>query len=178
MQGAGITTVFDKTPILIDLDTVVTHHEAIKFGNFAILPNVEMINNQCEIFGTTVQIVRRVDQQVLMCYKFKMNGGYWSVKRCCVVNLVCTKNVCIEHGNYWSTVPNLCKDIRKWQCYFFSLLKRGTSVANTYFYKQRVLMHRHQGWNVRHGLCHIYMRYIYIYELFIAFVCFVVCSLL
>ena len=25
--------------------------------------------------------------------------------------------------------------------------------------KQRVLMHRHQGWNVRHGLCHIYMRY-------------------
>ena len=45
-------------------------------------------------------------------------------------------------------------------------------------HKQRVLMHRHQGWNVRHGLCHIYMRYLYIYELFIAFVCFVVCSLL
>ena len=44
--------------------------------------------------------------------------------------------------------------------------------------KQRVLMHRHQRWNVRHGLCHIYMRYIYIYELFMAFVCFVVCSLL
>ena len=44
--------------------------------------------------------------------------------------------------------------------------------------KQRVLMHRHQGWNVRHGLCHIYMIYLYIYELFIAFVCFVVCSLL
>ena len=45
-------------------------------------------------------------------------------------------------------------------------------------HKQRVLMHRHQGLNVRHGLCHIYMRYLYIYELFIAFVCFVVCSLL
>ena len=29
--------------------------------------------------------------------------------------------------------------------------------------KQRVLMHRHQGWTVRHGLCHIYMRYLYIY---------------
>ena len=29
--------------------------------------------------------------------------------------------------------------------------------------KQRVLMHRHQRWNVRHGLCHIYMRYIYIW---------------
>ena len=47
-----------------------------------------------------------------------------------------------------------------------------------WLYKQRVLMHRHQGLNVRHGLCHIYMRYLYIYELFIAFVCFVVCSLL
>ena len=45
-------------------------------------------------------------------------------------------------------------------------------------HKQRVLMHRHQGLNVPHGLCHIYMRYLYIYELFIAFVCFVVCSLL
>ena len=44
--------------------------------------------------------------------------------------------------------------------------------------KQRVLMHGHQGWNVRHGLCHIYMRYVYIYELFIAFVSFVVSSLL
>ena len=44
--------------------------------------------------------------------------------------------------------------------------------------KQRILMHRHQGWNVRHGLCHIDMRYLYMYELFIAFVCFVVCSLL
>ena len=30
-------------------------------------------------------------------------------------------------------------------------------------HKQQVLMHRHQGWNVRHGLCHIYMRYLYIY---------------
>ena len=44
--------------------------------------------------------------------------------------------------------------------------------------KQRVLMHGHQGWNVWHNLCHIYMRYVYIYELFIAFVSFVVCSLL
>ena len=29
--------------------------------------------------------------------------------------------------------------------------------------KQRVLMHGHQGWNARHGLCQIYMRYVYIY---------------
>ena len=29
--------------------------------------------------------------------------------------------------------------------------------------KQRVLMHGHQEWNVRHGLCHIYMIYVYIW---------------
>ena len=70
-------------------------------------------------------------------------------------------------------------------------LKKSTRFVHSFVYlnqrqftvkpvsdKQRVLMHRHQGLNVRHGLCHIYMRYLYIYELFIAFVCFVVCSLL
>ena len=30
-------------------------------------------------------------------------------------------------------------------------------------HKQRVLMLGHQGWNVGHGLCHIYMRYVYIW---------------
>ena len=32
--------------------------------------------------------------------------------------------------------------------------------------KQRVLMHRHQGWNVRHGLCHIYMIYVNIWVVY------------
>ena len=27
-------------------------------------------------------------------------------------------------------------------------------------------MHGHQGWNFRHGLCHIYMRYVYIYVVY------------
>ena len=40
---------------------------------------------------------------------------------------------------------------------------RPSCIDTNAFNKQRVLMHRHQGWNVRHGLCHIYMRYIYIY---------------
>ena len=38
-------------------------------------------------------------------------------------------------------------------------------VLNRY-YKQRVLMHGHQGWNVRHGLCHIYMIYVYIWVVY------------
>ena len=32
--------------------------------------------------------------------------------------------------------------------------------------KQRVLMHGRQGWNVRHGLCRIYMRYVYIWVVY------------
>ena len=38
----------------------------------------------------------------------------------------------------------------------------GHNVIN----KQRVLMHGHQGWNVRHGLCHIYMIYVYIWVVY------------
>ena len=70
----------------------------------------------------------------------------------------------------WCTFEKTTCHIRAWRVCMLGLFQRK--------YKQRVLMHRHQGLNVRHGLCHIYMRYLYIYELFIAFVCFVVCSLL
>ena len=42
----------------------------------------------------------------------------------------------------------------------------GKSPASRLFTKQRVLMHGHQGWNVRHGLCHIYMRYVYIWVVY------------
>ena len=41
--------------------------------------------------------------------------------------------------------------------------------------KQRVLMYGHQGWNVRHGLCHIYMRYVYIYIWVVYSLCFFCC---
>ena len=46
---------------------------------------------------------------------------------------------------------------------------------NTNHNKQRVLMHGHQGWNVRHGLCHIYMRYVYIYIWVVYSLCFFCC---
>ena len=38
--------------------------------------------------------------------------------------------------------------------------------SQIYSNKQRVLMHGHQGWNVRHGLCHIYMIYVYIWVVY------------
>ena len=40
---------------------------------------------------------------------------------------------------------------------------RTSRIVTNKWNKQRVLMHRHQGLNVRHGLCHIYLRYLYIY---------------
>ena len=44
------------------------------------------------------------------------------------------------------------------------MAQRGSCpICTGYTYKQRVLMHGHQGWNVRHGLCHIYMIYVYIW---------------
>ena len=52
---------------------------------------------------------------------------------------------------------------------------RRTLVGNKIVDKQRVLMHGHQGWNVRHGLCHIYMRYIYIYIWVVYSLCFFCC---
>ena len=58
---------------------------------------------------------------------------------------------------YWT----LNRVMRKWEnC-------RNTPNIKSVFCKQRVLMHGHQGWNVRHGLCHIYMRYVYIYMSFL-----------
>ena len=44
------------------------------------------------------------------------------------------------------------------------LIEASVNIAGiTWWNKQRVLMHGHQGWNVRHGLCHIYMIYVYIW---------------
>ena len=42
----------------------------------------------------------------------------------------------------------------------------GWEKSLTMRYKQRVLMHGHQGWNVRHGLCHIYTIFVYIWVVF------------
>ena len=56
------------------------------------------------------------------------------------------------------------QEILKWQAgKYMSWLP--VNLASLYD-KQRVLMHRHQGWNVRHGLCHIYMIYVYIWVVY------------
>ena len=49
-----------------------------------------------------------------------------------------------------------------------SPLLRGhvLSIDRNVINKQRVLMHGHQGWNVRHGLCRIYMIYVYIWVVY------------
>ena len=91
------------------------------------------------------------------------------VTRLCLRNLPVTDRLLAQMAND----VIFCRDS-------FSVAHAKLFSSSKWNTKQRVLMHGHQGWNVRHGLCHIYMRYIYIYiyELFIAFVSFVVCSLL
>ena len=80
--------------------------------------------------------------------------------KCCVWNIISCDNTVMCHAPE-PTALALGSQPGQW-------------CGNTKEAKQRVLMHGHQGWNVRHGLCHIYMRYVYIYELFISFVSFVV----
>ena len=56
----------------------------------------------------------------------------------------------------------------KWRpfCLGLNVLALSRQQAITWSNKQRVLMHGHQGWNVRHGLCHIYMIYVYIWVVY------------
>ena len=52
------------------------------------------------------------------------------------------------------------------KCYRQTSNIRRTLVGNKDVDKQRVLMHGHQGWNVRHGLCHICMIYVYVWVVY------------
>ena len=51
-------------------------------------------------------------------------------------------------------------------CRYNSMTPVSGLYGNPYTNKQRVLMHGHQGWNVRHGLCHIHMIYVYIWVVY------------
>ena len=75
-------------------------------------------------------------------YQFKWDMARWKWPKC-------SQDM---QWTWWQTVSTQHMGLRVF----------GTNVAD----KQRVLMHRHQRWNVRHGLCHIYMRYIYIWVVY------------
>ena len=45
-------------------------------------------------------------------------------------------------------------------------ISRSHRVGKKETNKQRVLTHGHQGWNVRHGLCHICMIYVYVWVVY------------
>ena len=63
----------------------------------------------------------------------------------------------------FSTPRHKCRD---WQIASQVPIINQRHSGITYTNKQRVLMHGHQGWNVRHGLCHIYMIYVYIWVVY------------
>ena len=73
----------------------------------------------------------------------------------------CTYSVTLIHC--WRNFEeNICKFVL-WTSY---LLINCSFMGSNICDKQRVLMHGHQGWNVRHGLCHIYMIYVYIWVVY------------
>ena len=119
--------------------------------------NISCKHTLCDVVGYHIL-------SLLICFKSEEDSNktnqYWLAKM---------KHI-KEHQQPWQSI--LCPVIiavelvEAWWCFYayvewvivwgYDLASKGTN-------KQRVLMHRHQGWNVRHGLCHIYMRYIYIY---------------
>ena len=58
---------------------------------------------------------------------------------------------------------NICDILKRFRSFKISAI---TLIWPKSSYKQRVLMHGHQGWNVRHGLCHIFMIYVYIWVVY------------
>ena len=79
-------------------------------------------------------------------------------------NRLCTVGLTITSGDVTGTGVGIVTALAFpliMQCRYAMCFSGIFSPMNTD--KQRVLMHGHQGWNVRHGLCHIYMIYVYIW---------------
>ena len=93
------------------------------------------------LWGTFASQRRQVTRVGHCGLSIKINAGIW---------LVGDTDTPWQWGVHWMETQFLA---------IFLLSKKGT--ATSMFNKQRVLMHGHQGWNVRHGLCHIYMIYVY-----------------
>ena len=93
--------------------------------------------------------------------------------------LICKQDVFVKNGGMWKSnllaqnkVPVITYQCFKSPCkpwiigYWHCGHRQSISNFNKTQDKQRVLMHGHQGWNVRHGLCHIYMIYVYIWVVY------------
>ena len=95
----------------------------------------------------------------------KVIGGFrregWAMRRLDFLNLILNSLVIKQSRCSWF-------DTLLWP--YHDTVKRCptelTKLAWSNTNKQRVLMHGHQGWNVRHGLCHIYMIYVYIWVVY------------
>ena len=97
---------------------------------------------------------------------------FYTCRRIVLVVDMFTKFLTIRQEIYWIFI--FSSELWKWRskenplCHkFVSSRWRFLQYVGQYNqYKQRVLMHGHQGWNVRHGLCHIYMIYGYIWVVY------------
>ena len=89
--------------------------------------------------------------------------GADSIKRC---HLTCIGNHIVEiRRSYDRLISTIGFPILvRWHIFYWirALISKWHLMLN----KQRVLMHGHQGWNVRHGLCHICMIYVYVWVVY------------
>ena len=120
-----------------------------------------------------------VGAQLLWCGRYGCNNGRYG---CTIVMSYIEINKAVSQ---WLLTFNLCVSVT-WPltCAFHipcthtpeiidmhrgvcdKRITHTVKVVMTPSNKQRVLMHGHQGWNVRHGLCHIYMIYVYIWVVY------------
>ena len=68
------------------------------------------------------------------------------------------------HPSDFTLARTLTLNFQQYGIYY--ILAKNGLIAMKWNDKQRVLMHGHQGWNVRYGLCHIYIRYVYIWVVY------------
>ena len=117
------------------------------------------------INGATIIVSRGLHVQITV-----MHRGVNASARPGLADVKMKEMIGLSGGDTWlNYMPSFCKcTCKMFTCTCCSEVVTPIWIRNDIsdINKQRVLMHRHQGWNVRHGLCHIYMRYIYIWVVY------------
>ena len=118
---------------------------------------------------TTLQmyeIIVDIHHSVGTCMKAMY--GKWITRIMVIIGAHCSR-ACGIYLNQWCVCIYVLWPISMTSLDGWNMIisySNSTVVCLQWCNKQRVLMHRHQGWNVRHGLCHIYMIYLYIWVVY------------
>ena len=105
--------------------------------------------------STVYFVIWKWNQSHLSMCPFHIMKYNWGIHFDCIIAIIL-----LPKNHFWSAI---CRTRSTFETHCHAVDTVSVTEAINIPYKQRVLMHRHQGLNVRHGLCHIYMRYLYIY---------------